>query len=191
MSLAQQAGGAPNLVVRVAGDPIASAVAVQRLIQTADPDQPVRLVRSMDDIVGLAVADRRQHTTLLVAFGALAMLIASLGIYGLLAQSVAARSREIGLRMALGAAWRHVVAMVMTRGLTLSALGVILGTIVARVVTRAMQTAALRSECGRCANLCGRAGSVRGGGRRGVRGAIASRGSCRSDGGLAGTVTKV
>lgn len=94
----------------------------------------------MDDIVGLAVADRRQHTTLLVAFGALAMLIASLGIYGLLAQSVAARSREIGLRMALGAAWRHVVAMVMTRGLTLSALGVILGTIVARVVTRAMQT---------------------------------------------------
>jgi putative ABC transport system permease protein len=137
--LAADASGS-NLVVRVAGDPLDSAVAVQRIIQSVDPDQPVRLVRSMEDIVGLAVAQRRQHTTLLVAFGALAMLIAALGIYGLLAQSVAARSREIGLRMALGATWRNVVAMVMARGLALSMLGVIVGAIVARLVTRAMQT---------------------------------------------------
>jgi putative ABC transport system permease protein len=140
VSLAQQPGGAPNLVVRVAGDPLASAVAVQRLIQTADPDQPVRLVRAMDDIIGLTVSDRRQHTALLVAFGGLALLIASLGIYGLLAQSVAARSREIGLRMALGATWRNVVTMVMARGLALSTFGVILGAGIARLVTRAMQT---------------------------------------------------
>ena len=131
---------AANLVVRVAGDPLESVVAVQRIIRSVDPDQPVRLVRSMEDIVALAVAQRRQHTTLLVAFGALAMLIAALGIYGLLAQSVAARSREIGLRMALGATWRGVVTMVMARGLALSALGVILGALVARLVTRAMQT---------------------------------------------------
>jgi putative ABC transport system permease protein len=119
---------------------LASAPAIQHIIQTVDPDQPVRLVRSMSDIIGLAVSDRRQHTTLLVAFGALALLIASLGIYGLLAQSVAARSREIGLRMALGASWRNVVAMVMARGLALSTLGVIVGAVVARLVTRAMQT---------------------------------------------------
>jgi predicted permease len=130
---------ASNLVVRVAGDPLDSAVAVQRIIQSIDPDQPVRLVRSMEDIVGLAVAQRRQHTTLLVAFGALALLIASLGVYGLLAQSVAARSREIGLRMALGATWHTVVAMVMGRGLALAALGVVLGAALARLVMRAMQ----------------------------------------------------
>jgi putative ABC transport system permease protein len=139
VALAADASAA-NLVVRVAGDPLDSAVAVQRIIQSVDPDQPVRLVRSMEDVVGLAVAQRRQHTSLLVAFGALAMLIAALGIYGLLAQLVAARSREIGLRMALGATWRNVVTMVMRRGLALSALGVILGALVARLVTRAMQT---------------------------------------------------
>jgi len=136
-----QTEGAPsNLVVRVVGDPLASAPAIQHIIQTVDPDQPVRLVRSMSDIIGLAVSDRRQHTTLLVAFGGLALLIASLGIYGLLAQSVAARSREIGLRMALGATWRNVVAMVVARGLALALLGVVIGAVIARLVTRAMQT---------------------------------------------------
>ena len=136
----QVGGAAANLVVRVAGDPLASAPAIQHIIQTVDPEQPMRLVRSMSDIIGLSVSDRRQHTTLLVAFGGLALLIASLGIYGLLAQSVAARSREIGLRMALGATWQNVVTIVMARGLALSALGVIAGAVVARLVTRAMQT---------------------------------------------------
>jgi predicted permease len=136
----QVAGASSNLVVRVAGDPLAFAPAIHHIIQTVDPDQPVRLVRSMSDIIGLTVSDRRQHTALLVAFGGLALLIASLGIYGLLAQSVAARSREIGLRMALGATWQNVVTIVMARGLALAALGVIVGAVVARLVTRAMQT---------------------------------------------------
>jgi predicted permease len=139
-SLAQVPGGSGNLVVRVSGEPLSYAPAVQRIVQQVDPDQPVRLVRSMTDIIGRSVGDRRQHTALLVSFGALALLIASIGLYGLLAQSVAARSREIGLRMALGATWRHVVAMVMSRGLLLSAIGVLVGVAVARSVTRAMQT---------------------------------------------------
>jgi putative ABC transport system permease protein len=140
VSSAQIPEGFMNLVARVAGDPLAYAPAVQKTIQSVDPDQPVRLVRSMTDIIGLSVGDRRQHTTLLVAFGALALLIASIGLYGLLAQSVAARSREIGLRMALGATWRHVVSMVMSRGLLLAAIGVLLGVVIARTVTRAMRT---------------------------------------------------
>ena len=140
VSAAQLSESFMHIVVRVAGEPLAYAPAVQKVIQGVDPDQPVRLVRSMADIIGLSVGDRRQHTTLLVAFGALALLIASIGLYGLLAQSVAARSREIGLRMALGATWRDVVAMVMSRGLLLSAIGVLLGMAVARSVTRAMQT---------------------------------------------------
>jgi putative ABC transport system permease protein len=75
---------------------------VQRVIRSVDPDQPVRLIRPMTEVVELTVADRQRHTSLLVAFGSLALLIASIGLYGLLAQSVSARSREIGLRIALG-----------------------------------------------------------------------------------------
>ncbi len=94
----------------------------------------------MSDVVALTVVDRQQHTTLLVAFGGLAMLIASIGLYGLLAQSVSARSREIGLRIALGATWRSVVTLVMSRWIVLTGTGVALGVFVAWMVTRAMQT---------------------------------------------------
>jgi predicted permease len=136
-----QVGASPaNLIVRVSGDPLASAAAVQRVIQGVDADQPVRLIRAMSDVVALTVGDRRQHTTLLVAFAALAMLIASIGLYGLLAQSVTARSREIGLRIALGATWRSVMTLVMSRGIALTATGVVLGVFIAWMVTRAMQT---------------------------------------------------
>jgi len=136
-----QVGASPaNLVVRVSGDPLAFATAVQRVIHDVDPDQPVRLIRTMSDVVSLTVVDRQQHTTLLVAFGALAMLIASIGLYGLLAQSVSARSREIGLRIALGATAQSVVTMVMARGLVLTTIGVVLGAFVAWMLTRAMQT---------------------------------------------------
>jgi predicted permease len=140
LSTPQVGANSANLVVRVPGDPLASAAAVQRVIQSVDPDQPVRLIRSMSDVVALTVVDRQQHTTLLVAFGALAMLIASIGLYGLLAQSVSARSREIGLRIALGATWRSVVTLVMSRGIVLTGTGVALGVFVAWMVTRAMQT---------------------------------------------------
>ena len=137
-----QVGASPaNLVVRVADDdPLAQAAAVQRVIRSVDPDQPVRLIRSMSDVVALTLVDRRQHTTLLVAFGALAMLIASIGLYGLLAQSVSARSREIGLRIALGATAKRVVTMVMSRGIVLTTIGVMVGVFVAWMLTRAMQT---------------------------------------------------
>lgn len=140
VSTAQEPANPANLIVRVAGDPLTYAPAVQRIIRNVDPDQPVRLVRAMTDIVGLAVADRRQQTTLLVAFGALAMLIAALGLYGLLAQSVAARRREIGLRMALGATSRRVMTMIMSRGLGLTAAGLVLGAVIASIATRAMAT---------------------------------------------------
>ena len=77
----------------------------------------------MNEIITLSVGDRRQHTALLVMFGALALLIASLGLYGLLAQTVSARSREIGIRMALGATGKTVLALVMSRGMALTAAG--------------------------------------------------------------------
>jgi putative ABC transport system permease protein len=144
-----QVGASPaNLVVRVSGDPLGYAPAVQQVIRSVDPDQPVRLIRPMTDVVYLTVADRRQHTSLLVAFGSLALLIASIGLYGLLAQSVSARSREIGLRIALGATWRSVVTMVMSRGMALTCAGILLGLCVAWISTRAMQTLLYGVEAG-------------------------------------------
>ena len=129
-----------NLIVRVDSDPLGHAAAVQRTVRAVDPDQPIRLIRSMTEVIALTVGDRRQQTTLLVVFGALALVIASLGLYGLLAQTVSARSREIGIRMALGATWRNVMRMVMSRGVVLTGAGLGIGAVLAWSVTRAMET---------------------------------------------------
>jgi len=129
-----------NLMVRVDSDPLGYAPAVQRIIRGVDPDQPVRLIRSMTEVIALTVGDRRQQTTLLVVFGGLALVIASLGLYGLLAQTVSARGREIGIRMALGATWRSVMRMVMSRGILLTGAGLGVGAVLAWSVTRAMDT---------------------------------------------------
>src|SRR5688572_1980524 len=140
VSSAQTGGLASNLVVRVTGDPMRFASAVERIIRQVDPDQPTRLVRPMTEIISLSVGDRRQHTSLLVMFGGLAMLIAALGLYGLLAQTVSARGREIGIRMALGATGKSVMATVMSRGMALTAAGLATGAVVAWSATRAMAT---------------------------------------------------
>jgi predicted permease len=129
-----------NLMVRVDSDPLGYAPAIQRIVRAVDPDQPIRLTRTMTEVIALTVGDRRQQTTLLVVFGALALVIASLGLYGLLAQTVSARGREIGIRMALGATWRSVMQMVMSRGIVLTGAGVGIGAVLAWSVTRAMET---------------------------------------------------
>jgi len=129
-----------NLMVRVDNDPLGYAPAVQRIVRGVDPDQPTRLTRSLTEVIALTVGDRRQQTTLLVVFGVLALVIASLGLYGLLAQTVSARGREIGIRMALGATWRSVMQMVMSRGIALTAAGVGIGAVLAWSVTRAMES---------------------------------------------------
>ena len=129
-----------NLIVRVNDDPLGYVPAIQRIVRAVDPDQPVRLARTMTDLIGLTIGDRRQQTTLLVVFGALALVIASLGLYGLLAQTVSARGREIGIRMALGATWRNVLRTVMSRGIVLTGAGVGIGAVLAWSVTRALDT---------------------------------------------------
>ena len=136
----QVAGFAPGLIVRVDGDPLGYSPAVQSIVRAVDPDQPTRLIRTMTEFIGLTVGDRRQQTTLLVVFGALALVIASLGLYGLLAQAVSARGREIGIRMALGATWRNVMQMVMSRGIVLTGVGLGIGAVLAWLVTHAMET---------------------------------------------------
>ena len=113
---------------------------LERIVRAFDPDQPIRLIRPMTELIALTVGDRRQQTTLLVVFGALALVIASLGLYGLLAQTVTARGREIGIRIALGATWRNVMQIVMARGIAPTGVGVGIGAVLAWSVTRALDT---------------------------------------------------
>jgi putative ABC transport system permease protein len=127
-----------SLVVRTGGDPSSVTSAVRRVIAEADTEQPVAAIATMDEIVALDVEDRHQQMTLLTAFAALALLLASLGLYGLLSYTVTQRSREIGLRMALGASAARVVAMVVLRGVSLSAAGLALGLSAAWLMAGAM-----------------------------------------------------
>ena len=127
-----------NLIVRVNGNPMNVALAVQRVVRAVEPNQPIRLIRPMTEVIDLTVADRRQHTMLLVVFGGLALVIASLGLYGLLAQTVSARGREIGIRISLGATWRNVASMVLSRGMVLTGAGLGIGAVLAWSLTRAL-----------------------------------------------------
>jgi putative ABC transport system permease protein len=129
-----------SIVARTESDPGDLAGAIRRVIAAVDPEQPVSLVRTMDDILERNVADRSQQMTLLGAFAGLALLLASLGLYGVLSYAVTQRSREIGLRMALGATARGVVGMVVVRGLALTAAGLAIGLAAAAAATRAMKT---------------------------------------------------
>jgi putative ABC transport system permease protein len=127
------------LVVRTAGAPADLVDAIRRIIARVDPDQPVSAVRTMDEIVDLDVADRQQQMILLGTFAGLALLLASIGLYGVLSYAVAQRSREIGLRIALGATTGSVMRVVVARGLWLTLIGLSIGLALAWAATRAMQ----------------------------------------------------
>ena len=128
-----------ELILRTAGDPMSLVPAVRRVIASVDPEQSVTWVRSMDEMVDLDVADRQQQLTLLGAFAVLALVLASVGLYGVLSYVVSQRSREIGMRMALGASGGSVVRMVVGRGLTLTAIGLVIGLAASIMLTRLME----------------------------------------------------
>ena len=127
-----------ELLVRSKGDPAIMSEAVRRVIWSVNPQQPIAKVRTMDDLIDLDVADRKQQTTLLGSFAALALLLASIGLYGVLSYWVTQRSREIGLRMALGASSGNVTRMVVRHGLGLTGAGLAMGCAAAWLATQAM-----------------------------------------------------
>jgi putative ABC transport system permease protein len=129
-----------NLAIRADGDLPGLADAVRRVIAGVDPEQPVAAVRSMEEIIDLNVVGRRQQTLLLTTFAALALLLASVGLYGVLSYAVTRRRREIGVRLALGASRSDVVRLVVGHGLALTGIGLALGLVAAWAVTRAVSS---------------------------------------------------
>jgi putative ABC transport system permease protein len=127
-----------DLAVRTTGDPMSVAAAARQAIWSVDRNQPVSNVRTMNEILSEEVARRRIGMTLLAAFAALALALASLGVYGVLSYSVAQRTREIGVRMALGAGRKDVLRMVLADGMRLAAAGVAIGLGAAFALTRLM-----------------------------------------------------
>ena len=128
------------LAVRTETDPLSLARAVTTAIWSVDPHQPVSQVRSMDEIVDGVLNNRNLNMTLLSVFAALALLLASLGIYGVLSYVVTERTREIGMRMALGASAGGVATSFVRQGLVLTAIGLAAGLAVALAGARTMET---------------------------------------------------
>jgi putative ABC transport system permease protein len=127
-----------TFVVRTAGDPVAAAPAMRAVLHSVDPDLPVQSIATMDNLLATTTAEPRFQARLLTAFSMLALLLAAIGIYGVLAYSVAERTREIGIRMALGAARADVIGMVFWRTLALAGAGIVLGSAGAIAATRVL-----------------------------------------------------
>jgi putative ABC transport system permease protein len=129
-----------SFVIRTAGDPSAVASAVKNAIWSVDRNQPIVRVVTMQQLVDTSEAERRFVLILFAAFGAVALALATVGIYGVLSGSVNERMREIGVRAALGASRRHILTIVLQDGLLLTALGIAIGLAGAAAASQALST---------------------------------------------------
>lgn len=132
--------GADYLVVRTHQDPMLLANNVRDAVWAVDADQPLRDTRSMDTMIDMNLADRTRPMVLLGIFAGLAVVLACIGVYGVLAYSVAQRTREIGVRMAVGARQSDVIRMIVGRGLKLGVLGLAVGALLAMGLGRLLES---------------------------------------------------
>jgi putative ABC transport system permease protein len=133
-------GDGMTLVVKGASDPAELTAAVRGEVQAVDPNQPVYNVRTMQEVIDLSISNSRLNMTLLSAFAALATLLAVVGIYSVMSYLVTQHTREIGIRMALGASPSNILRLVIGQGLLLTVTGIGLGALAAFGLTRLMSS---------------------------------------------------
>ncbi|HET9697047.1 MAG TPA: ABC transporter permease [Terriglobales bacterium] len=132
--------GAPTIVVRSAASESMVVPEIRNVVHSMDGEIPLFDTRSMDDLMALSIGRERFQTVLLCCFAGIALLLTAVGLYGVMAYLVGQRTREIGIRMALGASRRDVLSMVMGSGTRLAIIGLVLGAIGGLALTRFMQS---------------------------------------------------
>ncbi len=147
-----------TVVLKTTVPPLSISDAARSAVHDLDPALPVTNVRTLDQVVSRSIAQPRFYMLLLTAFAAVALILAAVGIFGVLSYVVAQRAREIGIRMALGAGQRSVVVLVVRQAMTLSVAGVLIGLCGTYYVTRALDTLLFATSRADAAALAGAAG---------------------------------
>jgi putative ABC transport system permease protein len=129
-----------EVVVRTASDPRAIVGPVREIVSSIDPNQPISHVRKMDLVLAGMKAPRRLNTFLFAVFGGAALVLAAVGVYGVISYSVTQRTREIGIRLALGAGRVEILKLLVGNGMSLAGTGIVIGLIAALALTRLMST---------------------------------------------------
>jgi putative ABC transport system permease protein len=125
-----------SLVVRTAGDPLAQAHSLRSVVHDIDANQPITAIRSMEENIAQSISQPRFRTILLAVFAGIALVLAAVGIFGVMAYSVAQRTRELGLRIALGASRGRVLQLVLAHAVRLTLVGVAIGLVATFLLTR-------------------------------------------------------
>src|SRR5262249_43168713 len=128
-----------EVALRTTGDPLALSRAARETVWSLDPNLPIPKIQTMEQVLSERVALRRWNMLLLGLFALVALILAAVGIYGLMSYAVAQRTHEIGIRMALGAQASDVLRMVVWRGMSLTLAGVALGLAAALALTRVIK----------------------------------------------------
>jgi putative ABC transport system permease protein len=144
--LPQLSIGLATIVARTALDPLSLSNSISGAVRSIDPELPLADVRSMEDVVNLTLARARTVSVLLTAFALIALVLAGVGVYGVMAYSVSQRTQEIGVRMALGATAQSVFRLVLGQAVKLVIIGVVAGLVAAALLTRLLETMLFQTE---------------------------------------------